>query len=126
MRAPSGIQAEGYLPGIPGVEVGVEVQDGEGLLVDGVEGAEGGQRNAVVAAEGDEFWVRHVFVEGRGTAGPELEEGFRHLREGESFVEGVDGDVGAVDDCLSRLSVSQSLRLDSISLSYIQPMTCKD
>ena len=36
--------------GVPGIEVGVEVDDCDGLRVDGVEGAQGGEGDAVVAA----------------------------------------------------------------------------
>lgn len=39
---------------VPGVEVGVEVHDGDGA-VDFVQGAEGGEGDAVVAAEGEQF-----------------------------------------------------------------------
>ena len=85
---------------VPGVEVGVEVQNGNGLGVGSGEGAEGGQRDAVVAAEGDEFGVRVAggVGEGEGPSGEELCVGGGHLVEGEGVVEGGDGDVAAVED----------------------------
>ena len=43
---------------VPGVEVGVEVEEGDGAGVGFGKGAEGGEGDAVVAAEGDEFGVR--------------------------------------------------------------------
>jgi len=42
---------------VPGVEVGVEVEDCDGPAVDFVKAAEGGEGEGVVAAEGDEFGV---------------------------------------------------------------------
>ena len=93
----------GVLGGMPGVQVGVEVHDGDGPAVFGVQGTESGQGDAVVAAEGDE--ARGLEVRrGRGGrdgwrgAAAELQEGFAHLAEGESIVKGGDGDVAAVED----------------------------
>lgn len=98
---------------MPGVEVGVEVEDGDGLGVDLGEGAEGGESEGMVASEGYEFglgpWWQLVVgglrlsfrlrfrVDG-GVAGTEFEVGFAHLTESKGIVEGCDGDVAAVED----------------------------
>ena len=86
--------------GVPGVEVGVEVEDGDGLGVGFREGAEGGEGDRVVAAEGDEFGVDVGWGvgEGKWTPGQELSVGGGHLVEGQGVVEGGDGDVAAVED----------------------------
>lgn len=42
---------------VPGIEVGVEMQDGYGLCVDFIESSEGGEGEGVVAAEGDDLGV---------------------------------------------------------------------
>ena len=87
---------------VPGVEVGVEVDYCYGA-VDLVEGAEGGEGDAVVATEGEEFGnvavgiSRGLAVGWCGAVG-EVGEGFAHLAKGEGVVEGRDGDVAAVDD----------------------------
>ena len=50
-----GVEPRGrVLGGMPGVEVGVEVDDGDGLTIFGAQGAKSRERDAVVAAEGDE------------------------------------------------------------------------
>lgn len=67
----------GVLGRVPGVEVGVEVDDAEGRAVRLLEGAEGGEGEAVVAAEGDELGL----VEDGGDGGSlaQLGEGDGHL-----------------------------------------------
>ena len=53
--------------GVPGVEVGVEVEDGEGLVVvDLGEGAEGTESDGVVTAEGEEFGSGPGIIGGGG------------------------------------------------------------
>jgi hypothetical protein len=87
---------------VPGVEVGVEVDYCYGA-VDAVEGSQGREGNAVVAAEGEEFRDVAVGVGGRLAGGGcgavgKVCEGFAHLAQGEGVVEWRDGDVAAVDD----------------------------
>jgi len=95
----------GVAHGVPRVEVRVEVQHRDGLPVDLVQRAQGGQGDAVVAAEGDQPGpaggdalgaVRGVGG-GGGGAGQQLQEGLVHLALGEAVVEGGDGDVAAVE-----------------------------
>ena len=87
---------------VPGVEVGVEVNYCY-WTVDLVEGSQGREGDAMVAAEGEEFGDVAVGVGGRfagewrGAMG-QVGERFAHLTEGEGVVEGRDGDVAAVDD----------------------------
>jgi len=81
---------------VPGVEVCVEVQDSNLLAVDAVEGAEGGEGNAMVTSEGQDLG----FGEGgtlscRFAAAKDLV-CFSHLPEGNFVVEGSDGNVSTV------------------------------
>ena len=83
---------------MPRVEMGVEVHHRDGLFVDLVQSAQGRERDAVVATQGEEFRVRPGRLsEGRG-AGVERQVGGGHLVEREGVVEGSDGDVAAVED----------------------------
>ena len=79
----------GVLARVPGVEVGVEVQEGDGGVVDGVEGAQRGEGDGVVAAEGDDFrvGVGGRVGEGERAPGEELGVGFGHLAEGQDVVD---------------------------------------
>ena len=84
----------------------IEVHDGDGLIVDGVEGAQGCEGYAVVAAEGDDSWVAHS--SGCGKVGgalavrrcstPQLRQSGSYLLEGEGIVEGRNGNIAAVED----------------------------
>lgn len=90
--------------GIPRIEMRVKVQDRDGLLVDLVQGPQGRQGNAVVAAERDELGLPGGDAlgsvrggrRGQGRSGPKLHEGLVHLALGEAVVERRDWDVAAV------------------------------
>ena len=90
--------------GAPGVEVGVEVDDGDGA-VGGVDAAEEGEGDGVVAAEGEEAGEGFTRLGGAGEvggggggAGQEgVVAGF-DLREGVGVVVGGYGDIAAVED----------------------------
>ena len=83
---------------MPRVEMGIKVYHRDGLFVDLVQRAKGRERDAVVAAQGEEFGVRPGRVgEGRG-AGVEGQVGGSHLAEGKGVVEGGEGHVAAVED----------------------------
>lgn len=75
--------------------MGVEMDDRDGLAVDLVEGPQRAERDAVVAAEGEEFGFA---VGVGGGAGVQFEVGGGELLEGEGVVEGGEGDVAAVED----------------------------
>ena len=67
---------------MPRVEMGVEVHHRDRLFVDLVQRAQGRERDAVVAAQGEELWVRPGRGgKGRG-AGVERQVGGGHLVEG--------------------------------------------
>ena len=81
---------------MPGVEVSVEMKDGNGLSVDLVEASKGGEGNGVVAPEGDDL--------GAGSGGRErgavadFQVSGCHLREGHGIVERRHRHVAAVED----------------------------
>ncbi len=79
---------------VPGVEVGVEVEDADGA-VDLAEGAQGRQREAVVAAERDQPGLGPP--RRRGLARPELLERRAHLPQRQRVVHRRRRDVAAVE-----------------------------
>lgn len=83
---------------MPRIQVRIEVQYRNGAAIDLVKCSKGWKCNAMVAAQGEEFWLWVSWVyEGWG-AGAEFEEGETHLVKCSSVVEGGDGDVAAVED----------------------------
>ena len=79
-----------------GRELTVEMNHPQGLAVGFFQGPQRRQREAVVAAEGDE--PRAGEQRRCGASPAQLLERFGHLDEGQRVVHGRDGDVAAVDD----------------------------
>ena len=78
--------------------MGIEVHHRDRLSVDLIQRAQGRERDAVVAAQGEEFRVRPGRVPESRRAGVERLVGGGHLVEGEGVVEGGEGHVAAVED----------------------------
>lgn len=85
---------------VPRIQMRIEMHHRHGPPIDPVQRPERGQRDAVIAAQGQEFGLGVRGVDLGGGAGAEFEEGGCHLVQGEGVVEGGDGDVAAVEDCV--------------------------
>lgn len=93
---------------MPGVEVSVKMKHGDRAAMKGVEGAEGWEGDAVIAAESEQDGR----VGGRGRrARAELEVCLCHLAKRECVIEGCDGNVTTIEDTRPR-----TVRIECCSL----------
>lgn len=88
---------------VPGVQVRIEVQNGDWFLVDFVQRSQRRKRNAVVSSQRDELGLscRNALDVRCGVGSrscPELEERLVHLPLSKAIVKGSNGDVSAVNN----------------------------
>lgn len=88
---------------MPSVQVGVKMQNGNGLVVDLLQSSESCQRDAVVATQRDDFRVAVAVMQGQRLACHQLGVRARHLVQRQCIVKGGHGDVATVEDPRPRL-----------------------